>query len=90
MGKKTLDFKGSYDDFFKQKGITLEATNLQNTEPSRIRTSFTMTILPSTQVTIEKDSLFQEACLDAVRVYLTLLGDKTLLKTPSRTFRINW
>lgn len=88
-GSKKCDFKGTYEEFFKKKNITItEITHTLDPHPKGLQ----LTIPLSTTKTIHQsfDTCYETVFNDAIRIYLTLLGDKALLETRNRYFRINW
>lgn len=82
--KRELDFEGNYRDYFKKRDIRV--TKLQN-KPGW---QFDMT-LSSTRVVLEaRNPDYEVCCTDAVKVFITLLGDKSTLITRRRDYRMNW
>lgn len=85
FGKKILDFQGSYKDYLKQKGIHVRIIKKNEYQGFR----FTM---PSPyKVTLDiYDYNYSHCCDEIIKVFLTLMGDRSKLITPNRDFNINW
>jgi hypothetical protein len=83
--KKTLDFKGSYKDFFKKKGFKLS----QKTQDGIVFYTLRMPCGCS-NITFKTVSTEQDFLDTAIKLFLTYLGDKAVFETKYRTYRINW
>jgi len=83
FGKKTLDYKGSYEGFFKERGI--KAIKISNNNYNfKINTANTSTILKSY-------GSERECYNEAIKLFLTLLGDKSVLIDENGIdFKVNW
>ena len=74
MGKKTLDFKGTYKDYFKERGIHIRSVKHPNQDT--IGLSFTIS-LSSSRVSLSRYYSRDLTPFDeAIKVYLVLMGDR--------------
>jgi hypothetical protein len=83
MGKKTLDYKGSYKEYLTQKGIKCGEILGRQGWWFRIP-------LVGAKADLEIQGNWREGCDAAIRVFLTLLGDRATLYTSRRKYCINW
>lgn len=93
MGKKTLDFKGSYEDYLKKKSIKFRVQKGYEEKNDMLN----FTILLSSSIVKLKIAVsgneydFIECCDRAITLYLTQLGDKTIFQTNyNKEYKINW
>lgn len=91
MGHKTLDFQGSYKDFLKSKGITSRTIK----HPSNPEVKGRRFKIPIGSITVKLDTFDNYNGTNnediAIKIFLTVLGDKTLFKNSSgREFKLNW
>jgi hypothetical protein len=89
FGKKTLDFKGSYKDYLLKRGITVEDI-VHPTQKDIKGWRFTISISSVTAILDIYGPDYAQACDDAIKVFLTIMGDKAKFITPTREFNINW
>ena len=90
LGTKTLDFKGSYKDYFLEKGIKVkEIKHPSNKDVNGLRFTFG---LSSSNVKLDTfGSNYIEEYNKAILIYPTLLGDKTIFRDGyGREYKINW
>lgn len=88
MGKKTLDFTGDYKDFFKEKDIKIRKLPKDKfgLEKYRFKISWS-----SCNATFNIASHYKDCCKEAVKIFLIILGDKTLfMDHNNREHRLNW
>jgi hypothetical protein len=86
MGKKTLDYRGTYKGFLKQKGIKVRSITKNNAKYLRFYIS-----VGSSRATLDTyDFDYLRCCDDAIKIFLTLMGDKAKLITPYREYSLNW
>lgn len=86
FGKKTLDFKGSYKDYFKQKGIKFVEIHKNGVSglKFRIPVGSSISVLTSFRGYIDGFN-------DAVKTFALYLGDKTkFIDGYGREHLINW
>ncbi|MEK6880954.1 MAG: hypothetical protein AABY22_15145 [Nanoarchaeota archaeon] len=90
MGSKTLDFKGSYKDYFLKKNIKVKEINHpSNKEVKGLRFTFGLSSNLIRLDTWVSDYLPEYN--KAIIVFLTLLGDKTIFHDGyGREYKINW
>lgn len=90
FGKKTLDFKGSYKDYFAKNGIKTKGITHHGAGGGFAGIRFT--ISTSHHTTVLKTFVEpHQACADAVKQFCTLMGDKHLLIDGlGREHKINW
>ena len=84
LGVKTLDYKGSYEGFLREKGIKVSKLHCK-----AVGWMFKVQ-LSSTEVRLKTFSNLEQAMDEAIKVFLTLLGDRATLKTPRRRYNLNW
>ena len=84
MGHKTLDFAGNYGELMKAKGIKARLL------PGENGYRFTIDLASSHTVHIIHDLNYATGCLEAFKIFYTLLGDKSLIRVSGREFQINW
>ncbi len=83
FGKKTLDFRGTYRDFFLRQDITSRS----------VKTGGYVFIIPlSSSVTTFRttDTDYERGASEAIRIFMTLLGDKAKIETPNQEYKVNW
>jgi len=94
LGTKTLDHKGTYGEFFKKKEIKIsEVKHPNNKEYKALK--FNMPIGSSriifyTSLGSKTAWDYAEMFNNAIKLFLTYLGDKTLFYGNNREFKINW
>ena len=94
MGKKELDFKGTYKDFLKKKSVKI--TNI--TFPRDKKIKGLRFKYPLNTITFTIDSYDVSNAYNIVntfdfviKTYLTYLGDKTILNNGyGKEYKINW
>ena len=90
MGKKTLDFKGSYKDYLKSKSISSRVISHQYDKTIKGKRFK----IPVGSITVKLDTFDQSGTSNedtAIKVFNTILGDKTLFRNHyGREFKINW
>jgi hypothetical protein len=84
MGHKTLDYSGTYAGLMKEKGIKSRLLHGQ------VGFRFTIELASSRTVYVTTDPDYAHGCLEAIKIFYTLLGDKQLINISGREFRINW
>lgn len=82
LGRKTLDFKGTYRDYLKRIGA--KYSMIKNGYRFRISTSTSSFQLDSIS------SKFIETANDAIVLFLTLMGDKASINSTNIVKKINW
>ena len=88
MGKKTLDFEGDYKDFFKKKNIQVRKLpkDKYGLEKYRFKISWS-----SCNATFDICSHYKDCYIEAVKIFLTVLGDKALfIDHRNREHKLNW
>jgi len=90
MGSKTLEFNGSVKDYLIKRQIKVR----------KISHKFNKTVkgyrfkIPLATSTVIFDTFYQEYVMcvtEAIKIFLTLLGDKTVFINPyGREYKINW
>jgi hypothetical protein len=85
-GSKTLDYKGTYKGYMKLKGIKVSTLKRNISEGYR----FLIPLSPPCKATLETCGDFSRCCDEAIQIFITLLGDKSTLETPRRTYKIHW
>ena len=86
LGKKTIDHQGSYDEYFKKTGMKIRKLPNKNTEKYRCTIEWC-----DRNATFDICSNKKDACMDMVKIYTTVLGDKTLfVDHRGRSHHINW
>lgn len=85
-GKKTLDFKGTYTEYFAEKEFTVTEIPQSPRKGTKIEFSASTTTVTIESVSNDAERDFN----DAIKTYLMLLGDKALFETNRQSFRINW
>jgi hypothetical protein len=84
MGTKTLDFSGSYAGLMKEKGIKVRLLRLGNGY------RFTINLSSCRTVYVTHDMNYAQGCLEAFKIFYTLLGDRTIVSVSDREYKINW
>jgi hypothetical protein len=83
---KTLDFKGSYKDYLQQRNIKVRHTSTRDANYLRFKIS-----VGSSRVILDVyGEDYASSFNEAIKIFLTLMGDKAKLITPHREFNINW
>jgi len=81
MGTKTLDFAGTINDYLINKNITYK----------KIKHGFKFKIsLSGCVVNFQSLNSFDNASVDAIKIFLLLLGDKSLFRVSGRQYKINY
>jgi hypothetical protein len=85
LGKRQLDFKGTYKECLEAKGIEVSSITNRGAKGYKF-----LIPLSSEMVTLETyDTDYSRCCDNAIMIFLTLLGDKAKLNTPRREYFIN-
>lgn len=94
MGKKTLDFSGSYKDYFKKRNITFKISEKKQGKDTFKYINFN---IPCGSNVIKLKSYwtgsewdFKENCDKAIFLFLTLLGDKTIFSSQMKEVKVCW
>lgn len=87
FGKKTLDFEGTYKDFFKDKDIKISKISKDDVKGFRFKipvgcATIDLKILGGGWIINDLDS--------AIKLFLTYLGDKTRFEGYTTTYKLNW
>ena len=87
FGKKTLDFEGTYEDFFKVKDIAITKISKDGVKGLCFK-------IPLSCSTIDLKvfcGYYSTQELDgAIKLFLTYLGDKALFYGYNRIYKLNW
>jgi len=90
FGSKTLDFKGTYKDYLRKRNIkvrTIKHPFAKDTKGYR----FTIPLSGCVARLDIFGSDYAANCDEAIKVFLTLLGDKALFNTGyGRELKLNW
>lgn len=86
FGSKQLDYKGTYEGFLKSKGIQLRKGKRNGFEYYR----FKISAGSSEIIFVTPRSNETQALDDAIKLFLSLMGDKALFEAGYRTYRLNW
>jgi len=91
MGSKTLDFKGTYKDYLLKKKIKVrEITNKFQKDIKGYRFSIPLSSCSATLDIFDYNDYIR-CCDEAIKIFLSLLGDKTIFNNGyGRTYKINW
>ena len=84
-GKKTLDFRGTYKGFFMKRDIRV--TDIVSNGVKGFHFDIPLAFSKATYDTYDTD--YSRCCDDAIKIFLTLMGDKAKLIS-GREFYINW
>jgi len=88
FGKKTLDFEGTYNDFFKDKNIKISKISKDDVKGLRFKIPVGCAII-DLKVFSGGGWIIQD--LDsAIKLFSTYLGDKTLFHGYNTTYKLNW
>jgi hypothetical protein len=79
-----MDYSGTYGGLMKEKGIKSRLLHGQ------VGFRFTIELASSRTVYVTTDPDYAHGCLEAIKIFYTLLGDKQLINISGREFRINW
>lgn len=86
MGKKTLDYNGTIAGYFKEKGIKISRITHPTQKDLK---GYRVRVNVSGITTIDTFGTIREAAITGIRVFLTLMGDKSAFHVYSRTYTIN-
>jgi len=90
LGTKTLDFKGTYEDYFKKIGIKM--SNISFPKDKKIKGIRYM--FPTNTTTFRIDDFnteFTDGFNIVIKTYLSYLGDKAIFKDfYGRKYEMNW
>jgi hypothetical protein len=81
-GRKTLDFRGKYKDFLKEKGIKVIV--------GKDRFTFKASVSSGQITYTTTDADYNRGLNEIIKLFLTIMGDKAVLDTPTRRFCLNW
>lgn len=94
FGKKTLDFKGPYKDFFKDKDIKISKISKKAGEKFLVDVKGLRFKIPVGGATIDLKILGSSWIINdldsAIKLFLTYLGDKTRFEGYNRIYKLNW
>ncbi|KKM90932.1 hypothetical protein LCGC14_1233520 [marine sediment metagenome] len=82
FGKKTLDYRGTYKGFLENKGITV-------TEIGDNHFRFNISISSAT-VELDISAEYHKAADEAIKIFLSLLGDKAKITASQKEYSVNW
>lgn len=89
FGKKQLDFQGEMLDFMKQKGFKIRTiTHPRNKDVKGKQFTFSVSSADIQLRSYEQNH--SEAAFHAIRLYLTILGDKAQIIGMGKKRLINW
>ena len=85
FGKRTLDYRGTYKGLLDKKGIRVKGITQNGVK------GFHFTIpLFSCKATLDiYDSNYSRCCDEAIKIFFSLLGDKTKIIASQKEFSIN-
>ena len=86
-GKKTKDFSGTVDEWLTTHKIKVTRLKPKNVLP-RFKFKFSLGRHNIEIVTESND--FNDAAIYVIRMWLTYLGDKSILITELKEYKINW
>jgi hypothetical protein len=92
MGKKTLDFTGTYADFFKEKGIRVKL-KIGKADKDTLKIWFSIGVSEITLSSLHRpiESDYYKSFDTAIKIFLLELGDKAeFTGMYNRTVKINW
>jgi hypothetical protein len=84
---KSLDYKGTYKGFLEAKDIKVRSIKDKNNNRGW---RFKIPLLSCNVIYDDYVTDYFKACDDAIKIFLTLLGDKSKLITWNRELNINW
>jgi hypothetical protein len=88
MGSKTLDYRGSYEGYLKLKGVKIVPTT-ENENYKYPNYHFDIPLF-TCRVTLDTSGDYAQCCNEAIKIFLTLMGDKAKLISPKGDYFINW
>lgn len=88
FGSKTLDFKGTYKEYLIKRDIKVNSIKNKYSGSKGYRFKIPLSSCSATLDIFRTD--YSECCDEAIKIFLTLLGDKTLFDTERRTYKLNW
>jgi hypothetical protein len=80
-GNKTLDFKGSLKDYLEKRNIKYTTTKEGNYK-------FKFTVGRTKVESVESN--FDSGAFTVIKLYLTAMGDKTIIEMGGRKQKLNW
>ncbi len=88
MGRKTLDFKGDIREFLKQKNFKIKPITHPRIEDAK---GYAFKFELSSREVLLKiyHKSFEEAAIEAIQIFLTLLGDRATIQAPNKFISIN-
>jgi len=81
FGKKTLDYKGTVEGLFKNKGI-------KDLRISENKYRFIMSI-GSGLIRFDTTGDYADACFTAIKLFMCYLGDRTLITFRGKSYTLN-
>ena len=86
FGTKTLDFKGTYKDYFKRRGIKVVPFIRRGFYGYRFSVC-----IGSEKIILEAPrNEYRGSCDNIIKMFLTVMGDKSKLLTQYNEYFINW
>jgi hypothetical protein len=89
FGKKTLDYEGTYKGFMDKKDIKVTDITIGKGKYKSKGLHFEIP-LSSCKATYETCDGDYRAYDDAIKIFLTLMGDKSKFEASQRVYYINW
>jgi hypothetical protein len=87
MGNKKLEHRGSVQEYFTSRSITVRRI----LSPSKEMYGFRFKIsCSSCSVTLDTFQTLERAAMDAIKLYLSMMGDKSTVKVGYIYYKINW
>ena len=87
LGKKTTDFIGTIGEYLEIRGIKVRKAKANATMTQKW--TFRISVSTATTTLTIYENQFNKAAELAILLFLTMLGDKSLLKA-SRDYKVNW
>jgi hypothetical protein len=93
MGDKTLDHKGTIKSYLLKRDIkVIQIKNTKNPYSTTIKGyRFKINISPLYYVIFDGfNRSYDYLAIDAIKIWLMLMGDKAKIETENRSYNINW
>lgn len=87
MGTKKLDHKGNVQEYFTSRRITVRRILSKSKEMQGFRFKISCS---SCSVTLDTLQTPERAAMDAIKIFLSMMGDKATVQVAYMNYKMNW
>lgn len=87
MGHRKIDHKGNVQDYFTSRSITVRRILSKSGEMQGFRFKIACS---SSSVVLDTFQTPERAGMDAIKIFLSMMGDKATVKVSYMEYKMNW